>query len=160
LFIAGVIPGLMLAFALGADDVLSRLEERLSAAAESLVGERRFETLSRELLGLLLIVIVIGGIYSGAFTPTEAAAVSAVYAFIVAVFVYKDMGLADVPRVLLSSANMSAMLLYIITNAVLFSFLMTHENIPQADGGWIAETGLGWIGFLFLVNICCCSPAM
>jgi C4-dicarboxylate transporter DctM subunit len=71
--------------------------------------------------GLLLIVVVMGGIYSGMFTPTEAAAMSAVYAFIVAVFVYKDMGMKDVPRVLLSSANMSAMLLYIITNAVLFS---------------------------------------
>jgi C4-dicarboxylate transporter DctM subunit len=58
-----------------------------------------------------------------------------------------------VPRVLLSSANMSAMLLYIITNAVLFSFLMTHENIPQQMAGWITESGLGWIGFLFLVNI-------
>jgi C4-dicarboxylate transporter DctM subunit len=73
-----------------------------------------------------------GGIYTGMFTPTEAAAMSAVYAFFVAVFVYKDLGLKDVPKVLLSSANMSAMLLYIITNAVLFSFLLTHENIPQA----------------------------
>jgi C4-dicarboxylate transporter DctM subunit len=103
--------------------------------------------------GLLLVIIVIGGIYTGAFTPTEAAAMSAVYAFVIAVFVYKDMGLTDVPRVLLQSANMSAMLLYIITNAVLFSFLMTSENIPQAMAGWISETGLGWIGFLFLVNI-------
>jgi C4-dicarboxylate transporter DctM subunit len=62
-----------------------------------------------------------GGIYSGMFTPTEAAAMSAVYAFFVAVFVYKDLSLKDVPKVLLVSANMSAMLLYIITNAVLFS---------------------------------------
>ncbi|HUN11557.1 MAG TPA: TRAP transporter large permease subunit, partial [Rhabdaerophilum sp.] len=78
------------------------------------------------------IVIVIGGIYTGAFTPTEAAAMSAVYAFVIAVFVYKDMTLKEVPKVLLNSANMSAMLLYIITNAVLFSFLLTHEQIPQA----------------------------
>ncbi len=105
------------------------------------------------LWGLLLVIIVIGGIYTGAFTPTEAAAMSAVYAFFIAVFVYKDLGLKDVPRVLLSSANMSAMLLYIITNAVLFSFLMTSEQIPQAMAGWITGTGLGWIGFLFLVNI-------
>jgi len=60
-------------------------------------------------------------IYSGVFTPTEAAAMSAVYAFIVAVFVYKDLKLRDVPRVLLSSANLSAMR-SLITNAVLFSF--------------------------------------
>jgi C4-dicarboxylate transporter DctM subunit len=87
------------------------------------------------------------------FTPTEAAAISAVYAFIIAVFVYKDMGLKDVPRVLLSSANMSAMLLYIITNAVLFSFLMTHENIPQAMAEWLLGNGLGVISFLLFVNI-------
>ena len=78
---------------------------------------------------------------------------SAVYAFFVAVFIYKDMRLADVPKVLLSSANMSAMLLYIITNAVLFSFLMTHENIPQLMTEWMLDKGLGVIAFLLFVNI-------
>ena len=96
---------------------------------------------------------MLGGIYGGFFTPTEAAAVSAVYAFVIAVFVYKDMRLADVPKVLLASANMSAMLLYIITNAVLFSFLMANEQIPQAMTSWIVGSGVGWIGFLLLVNI-------
>jgi C4-dicarboxylate transporter DctM subunit len=101
----------------------------------------------------MLIVIVIGGIYTGIFTPTEAAAMSAVYAFFIAVFVYKDLKLKDVPRVLLSSANLSAMLLYIITNAVLFSFLMTSEQIPQAMADWMVAQGFGWIGFLLLVNV-------
>jgi C4-dicarboxylate transporter DctM subunit len=55
--------------------------------------------------------------------------------------------------VLLASANMSAMILYIITNAVLFSFLMTSEQIPQALTSWIAQSGLGWIGFLLVVNV-------
>ncbi len=94
-----------------------------------------------------------GGIYSGLFTPTEAAAMSAVYAFIVAVFVYKDMPLKHVPKVLLDSANMSAMLLYIITNAVLFSFLMTHENIPQVMADWIIAKELGIVLFLLFVNV-------
>jgi C4-dicarboxylate transporter DctM subunit len=97
--------------------------------------------------------VVIGGIYSGIFTPTEAAAMSAVYAFIVAVFVYKDMTLKQVPKVLLDSASMSAMLLYIITNAVLFSFLMTSENIPQSMAAWLLDMGLGPISFLLMVNI-------
>jgi C4-dicarboxylate transporter DctM subunit len=103
--------------------------------------------------GLLLIVVVMGGIYAGLFTPTEAAAMSAVYAFFVAVFVYKDLSLKDVPRVLLSSANMSAMLLYIITNAVLFSFIMTNENIPQSLADWMIGHGLGTIAFLLAVNV-------
>ncbi len=89
----------------------------------------------------------------GLFTPTEAAAISAVYAFVIAVFVYRDMSLKDVPRVLLGSANMSAMILYIITNAVLFSFLMANENIPQQIAAWITSIGVDWIIFLLIVNV-------
>ncbi|MDY7580062.1 TRAP transporter large permease subunit [Herbaspirillum sp. RTI4] len=103
--------------------------------------------------GLLLIVLVIGGIYSGVFTPTEAAATAAVYAFVVVVFVYKELPFKRIPKVLLDSAAMSAMLLYIITNAVLFSFLMTSENIPQVMADWITSQGLGQIAFLAVVNI-------
>src|SRR5207249_3100449 len=71
----------------------------------------------------------------------------------ISVFVYKDMPLKNVPRVLLDSANMSAMLLYIITNAVLFSFLMTHENIPQVMADWIVGQHLGIVLFLLFVNL-------
>ncbi|HET6801861.1 MAG TPA: TRAP transporter large permease subunit, partial [Casimicrobiaceae bacterium] len=113
----------------------------------------KWRTFRESIWGLLLIVVVIGGIYTGIFTPTEAAAMSAVYAFLVAVFVYKDMPLAKVPTVLLDSANMSAMLLYIITNAVMFSYLMTSENIPQAMAAWMLDKGLGVITFLLFVNI-------
>jgi C4-dicarboxylate transporter DctM subunit len=103
--------------------------------------------------GLLLIAIVLGGIYGGIFTPTEAAAVAAVYAFFIAVFIYRDLRLRDVPGVLLNAANMSAMLLYIITNAVLFSFLMTSENIPQAMAAWIVEKQFSVAAFLLVINI-------
>jgi C4-dicarboxylate transporter DctM subunit len=103
--------------------------------------------------GLLLVIVVLGGIYSGVFTPTEAAAMSAVYAFFVAVFIYRDMGLRQVPKVLLDSANMSAMLLYIITNAVLFSYLLTSEQIPQQMADWMIGQGFGAIGFLMMVNV-------
>jgi len=112
-----------------------------------------WKTYWESIWGLLLILVVMGGIYAGLFTPTEAAAMSAVYAFIVAVFVYKDLSFKDVPRVLLSSANMSAMLLYIITNAVLFSFIMTNENIPQSLADWMLGHGLGMITFLLAVNV-------
>jgi C4-dicarboxylate transporter DctM subunit len=103
--------------------------------------------------GLLLVIVVLGGIYSGVFTPTEAAAMSAVYAFFVAVFVYKDLKLRQMPKVLLDSANMSAMLLYIITNAVLFSYLLTSEQIPQAMADWMIGQGLGAVSFLLMVNL-------
>ena len=152
LFMAGVIPGLMLAFMLGMTTwYLARKNDYPRLPKASFV--QRMKSFKESVWGLLLIVVVMGGIYTGIFTPTEAAAISAVYAFTIAVFVYKDMGLKDVPRVLLSSANMSAMLLYIITNAVLFSFLMTHENIPQAMADWLLDKGLGVITFLLFVNI-------
>ncbi|HDR8908434.1 TPA: TRAP transporter large permease subunit [Burkholderia multivorans] len=115
--------------------------------------QRVWTTYWESVWGLLLIVVVMGGIYSGVFTPTEAAAMSAVYAFLVSTCVYGDLPLRRVPKVLLDSASMSAMLLYIITNAVLFSFLMTSENIPQQMASWILDQGLGPIGFLLVVNV-------
>jgi C4-dicarboxylate transporter DctM subunit len=152
LFMAGVIPGLMLATMLGLTTWwLARKNDypRLPKASWA----ERFRTFRESIWGLLLIVVVIGGIYTGIFTPTEAAAMSAVYAFCVAVFVYKDLPLKKVPKVLLDSANMSAMLLYIITNAVMFSFLMTSEQIPQVMAQWMLDKGLGTVAFLLFVNV-------
>ena len=152
LFMAGVIPGLALAFLLGLTTWYIAKKNNYPRLPKAPAAQR-FQSFRKSFWGLMLIVVVMGGIYSGIFTPTEAAAMSAVYAFVIAVFVYKDMTLKDVPRVLLSSANMSAMLLYIITNAVLFSFLLTHENIPQAMADWMLDKGLGVITFLLVVNI-------
>ncbi|MFC0349083.1 TRAP transporter large permease [Undibacterium danionis] len=152
LFMAGVIPGLLLAFFLGLTTWFLARKHNYPRMKKATWTER-FVTFRKSAWGLLLIVIVMGGIYSGMFTPTEAAAVAAVYAFIIAVFVYKDMSLKMVPKVLIDSAAMSAMLLYIITNAVLFSFLMTSENIPQAMASWILDSGFGMISFLLVVNI-------
>jgi C4-dicarboxylate transporter DctM subunit len=152
LFMAGVVPGLALASVLGGVTWYRARKFNYPRLAKATWGER-IQAFRASVWGLLLIVIVMGGIYSGMFTPTEAAAMSAVYAFFVAVFVYKDMSLKDVPKVLLNSANMSAMLLYIITNAVLFSFIMTNENIPQSLADWMLGHGLGVITFLLAVNV-------
>ena len=152
LFMAGVIPGLALAGVLGGV-TWYRARKFNYPRQPKATTKQRWDAFVKSVWGLLLIVVVMGGIYTGIFTPTEAAAMSAVYAFIVAVFVYKDMGLKDVPKVLLNSANMSAMLLYIITNAVLFSFIMTNENIPQALADWMLGHGLGVITFLLMVNV-------
>jgi C4-dicarboxylate transporter DctM subunit len=152
LFVAGVIPGLMLAALLGLT-TWYRARKFGYPRMPKATWRERWVAFRKSVWGLLLIVLVLGGIYSGAFTPTEAAAVSAVYAFVIALFVYRDLTWRDVPRVLLDSANMSAMLLYIITNAVLFSFLMTSEQIPQAMASWITGAGLNWVVFLLIVNL-------
>ena len=152
LFMAGVVPGIALALVLGGVTYWRARKNNYPRLPKASWGER-WAAFRKSAWGLFLIIVVMGGIYAGIFTPTEAAAMSAVYAFIVAVFIYKDLGLKDVPRVLLSSANMSAMLLYIITNAVLFSFIMANENIPQALADWMLGNGLGMIAFLLAVNV-------
>ena len=152
LFIAGIIPGIALATMLGLTTWwIARKNNYPRQPAAN--WAMRWRTFRESIWGLLLIVVVIGGIYTGIFTPTEAAAMSAVYAFFVAVFVYKDMPLSKVPTVLLDSANMSAMLLYIITNAVMFSYLMASENIPQTMAAWMLDKGLGVVTFLLFVNV-------
>ena len=108
LFMAGVVPGLMLATLLGLTTWILARKKNYPRMSKSSWAER-LVAFRRSAWGLLLIVIVMGGIYSGVFTPTEAAAMAAVYAFVIAVFVYKDMGLQQVPRVLRDSAAMSAM---------------------------------------------------
>ncbi len=152
LFLAGVVPGLTLSFLLGVTTWYRAKKfdyPRMPRAS----WKERWLAFKESAWGLLLIVVVIGGIYSGKFTPTEAAAMAAVYAFFISVFVYKDLKLRDVPKSLRNAAAMSSMLLYIITNAVLFSFLMTSEQIPQAMAAWMTGQGFGLIVFLLLVNV-------
>ena len=152
LFMGGVVPGLMLATLLGLVSWWIARKNNYPRMAKATWTER-LKAFRESAWGLLLIVIVLGGIYSGIFTPTEAAAMSAVYAFVIAVFVYKDITFKKIPKVLLDSASMSAMLLYIITNAVLFSFLMTHEQIPQLMADWILGHNLGVVAFLLVTNV-------
>jgi C4-dicarboxylate transporter, DctM subunit len=152
LFLAGVVPGLCLSFLLGLTTWWRARKYDYPRMPKASWGER-WRAFRESMWGLLLIVVVIGGIYSGIFTPTEAAAIAAVYSFVISVFVYKDLKLQDVPKSLLNAASMSAMLLYIITNAVLFSFLMTSEQIPQMMADWMTHQGFGLIVFLLLVNI-------
>jgi len=152
LFLAGLFPGILLTVMLcGTTWVLAKKNNypRMRKAS----WKQRWTAFRKSVWGLMLVVIIIGGITKGIFTPTEAAAMSAVYAFLISVFVYKDMPLSKTPEVLKKSAALSAMLLYIITNAVLFSFLMAHENIPQAMADWILAKDLGQAGFLFFTNI-------
>jgi len=98
-------------------------------------------------------VVVIGGIYGGIFTPTEAAAASAVYALIISLFVYRDIKFKDLWDICLDSAMTTAMIFFIIANAVVFAYLLTSEQIPQAISDAMLAANIGKIGFLILVNI-------
>jgi C4-dicarboxylate transporter DctM subunit len=152
LFMAGVIPGIVLGLMLMvAIYVRARMidlpRQPRATLREVLVAGRD------SLWGLLLLFIILGGIYGGVFTPTEAAAVSAVYAFLVAVFVYRDIGLKQVPKVLVDAARVTVMLMFIIANALLFAHVLTTERIPQAIAEQIVAMGMAPWQFLIVVNI-------
>jgi len=152
LFIAGLVPGLMLATMLGMTTWYRAWRNdypRMKRAS----WRECLRAFRESFWGLFLIILVLGGIYSGLFTPTEAAAMAAVYAFFIAVFVYKELKLIDVPAVLLKASSMSAMILYIITNAAVFSWLLTSEQIPQSMAEWMTAQGFGIVAFLLVTNI-------
>ncbi len=152
LFLAGVVPGLLMAIMLMAVTYLVARRKGFTTMPRASAQEV-WDSFRESIWGLLLIVIVIGGIYGGLFTPTEAAAVSAVYAYFVAAFVYRGLPAKRVGAALRQAANMSAMLLYIITNAILFSYLLTYENVPQQMAQWIIDQGLAPWMFLLFVNV-------
>jgi C4-dicarboxylate transporter DctM subunit len=149
LFIAALVPGVILAAMLGATTWYRAWRHDYPRMERSSWSEC-WRAFRESVWGLLLIVMVLGGIYTGLFTPTEAAAV---YSFIIAVFVYKGLKFSEVPAVLLKAASMSAMILYIITNAAVFSWLLTSEQIPQSMAEWMTAQGFGMVAFLFVTNI-------
>lgn len=152
LFMAGVIPGLTLGVSLMvAIYIIARIKKfplQPRASAKELLTAGR-----DSIWGLALVFIILGGIYGGVFTPTEAAAVSAVYAFVVAVFIYRDIGLKQVPGVLLDASKVTIMLMFIIVNALLFAHVLTTERIPQMIAEQIIAWDMAAWQFLIVVNI-------
>ena len=152
LFMAGVIPGILLGLMLMGAIYFSARKFKIPVQKRASVPELLVATRDAS-WGLGLIFVVMGGIYGGIFTATEAAAVAAVYAFIVALFIHKDMSWGQIPHVFADAGKVTVMLLFIIANAMLFAHVLTTERIPQV----MAETIIGWglapWQFLIVVNI-------
>jgi C4-dicarboxylate transporter DctM subunit len=152
LFMAGVVPGILLGLMLMAAIYVRARMLDLPRQPRPPIGELLAS--GREAMwGMMLLVIILGGIYGGVFTPTEAAAVAAVYSFFIAVFVYKDINMKGVPHVLVEAGKVTVMLMFIVANALLFAHVLTTERIPQT----IAEVIVGWgmapWMFLLVVNV-------
>lgn len=152
MFMAGVIPGILLGAALMIAIYIVARVKKLPAQPRVSVKEW-FGAFRRALWGLLLMVIILGGIYTGMYTPTEAAAVAAVYSMFVALFIYKDMRIREFSKVMLESGKMTVMLMFIIANAMLFAHVLTTEQIPQSIASWVSEMGFSPWMFLIIVNI-------
>ena len=176
MFLAGVIPGLMAGFMLMIGIyVFARIKnmETLPFAGFREIIDSGIAAM----WGLFLIVIILGGIYGGIFTPTEAAAVAAVYAFLIANFVYRDMGPLnksehekysllqkphalvtaffhpDTKRTLADAGKLTITLLFIIANALILKHVLTDEQIPQSIAEAMLSAGLGPVMFLIIVNL-------
>ncbi|PXF33077.1 C4-dicarboxylate ABC transporter permease [Pokkaliibacter plantistimulans] len=152
LFMAGVVPGLLLGLILMVAIYIVAVKKNLPAMPRATFSEW-MGSARKAFWGLLLMVIILGGIYSGMFTPTEAAAVAAVYAGFIALFVYKDMTVKETPHVLLEAGKLTIMLMFIIANAMLFAHVLTTEQIPQHIAEWVTSLGLSPWMFLLIVNI-------
>jgi C4-dicarboxylate transporter, DctM subunit len=152
LFMAGVIPGLMIGamMMIGTYILAKRSGFKGQKAA---TFKERFIAFKNAFWALLIIVIVIGGIYGGIFTPTEAGAFSVMYAFFVSFFIYKDTKYKDLYKIILDSAQTSSMIFFIIANAMLFAHFLTDEQIPQHITQMIIEANVGPLMFLLIVNI-------
>lgn len=151
LFIAGFGPGLLIGFTLMAFVLITaRLKGYGKRDHE---GRLPFFTALRQAwLALLMPVIILGGIYGGVFTPTEASAVAVVYAFVLGTFIYRETTLKDLIAILKKSVISSSVIMFIIANAGLFSFLITRAGVPEQIGSWLAETLQSPAYFLLGVN--------
>ncbi|KEA45635.1 TRAP transporter large permease [Campylobacter mucosalis] len=152
LFMAGVVPGLMLGAMMVAQTYFGAKRLGFKATKPEPWSDR-IKKFSKAFWALLIVVVVIGGIYGGIFTPTEAAAASAVYALIISLFVYRDIKIKDLWGICLESALTTAMIFFIIANAVVFAYLLTSEQIPKSISDSIMAANIGKIGFLIIVNI-------
>jgi C4-dicarboxylate transporter DctM subunit len=166
LFIAGIIPGIILGTALMLVSYIVARRRNMKSGAKTTWSEK-WRAFREAFWSLLLPVIIVGGIYGvpgfkigpisykggAVFTPTEAAAVSVVYALVISIFVHKEMKIRDIPTVLYRSSGTIAMLLMIIANAILFGFILTSEELPLQVAEWIVAHNFSpWL-FLLVVNI-------
>jgi C4-dicarboxylate transporter DctM subunit len=177
MFLAGVIPGLLAGFMLMiAIYVIAKIKNLPKGDWQ---GWKEVIDSGRDAIwGLFLIVIILGGIYGGIFTPTEAAAVASVYAFFIATFVYRDMGPLATPEdqpntplwrkpgalftaffhkdtrdTLFEAGKLTVTLMFIIANALILKHVLTDEQIPQQIASAMLSAGFGPIMFLVIVNI-------
>ena len=153
LFISGVIPGLLMGLALiiitlwlGRKSDLKRLPRA--------TGRQRWIAFKDAFWGLLMPVIILGGIYGGIFTPTEAAAVSAVYGLVIGIFVYKTLKINQLKKILIDTASTTATVMFITAAATLFAYVLTRARIDVAISSMLTDiAGGNQIIFLLIVNV-------
>lgn len=152
LFLGGVVPGLLMAAAMMT--VIAWISRRRNFPLEAPAPWREFPRIfARSFLPLLMPAVLLGGIYSGAFTATEAAAVAALYALALAMFVYRALDWRSLVAILADSTRATAMVGIIICGAFVFNYALAAEQIPARVADWFTALELGPLGFLVVANL-------
>jgi len=152
LFMGGLIPGLCLALILIISAIALAMIKNYGRAPKATWAERWKHTL-KAIPGFFLPVFILGTIYLGVVTPTEAAVLSLLYALLISAFLYKELSLKDVRIIFRESINISSMIFLVIAAAMVFSLYLTYNQIPGAVANWIAENNLNKYMFLFACNL-------
>ncbi|TCS80597.1 TRAP transporter large permease [Tepidibacillus fermentans] len=152
LFLAGIVPGIMLASMLALVSYLIARKEKFPLIKKSTPAEK-WKAAKESIWSLSLPIIIIGGIYSGLFTPTESAAVAVFVGLFIGFFIHRDLKVKDLPKILVESAKTTAMLFLIISMAMLFAHVLTYERIPHKIAEMIANYNVSKVTYLLIVNL-------
>lgn len=153
LFMGAMIPGILVGIALAVAALLSTRKDKLVELPKA-TGKERWNAFKDAFWGLLMPVIILGGIYGGVFTPTESAAVSAIYGLIVGLFVYRSIGLKEIYHILVDSVSQTATVMFIMATACLFSYVMTISGIATTAGNLLATlSGGSTLVYFIILNI-------
>ena len=153
LFISGIVPGIIIGIFIYYTMVLFS-RGRTIVPAPKASGKERWAAFKDSVGGLLMPVIILGGIYGGIFTPTEAAAVSAVYGLVIGIFIYKTLKIKQLKKILIDTASTTATVMFITAAATLFAYVLTRARIDVAISGMLTDiAGGNQIIFLLIVNV-------
>lgn len=153
MFMAGIIPGIMMGLALIVIVMLEVKKRGITATRKRSSWAHRGKTFLKALWGFLVPVIILGGIYGGIFTPTEAAAVSVVYALIVGVFIYREIKIKNFIKIMVDSGKTTGSIMLIIGAAAVFSYVCTVHGISTAASNLLLKISGSKIVFLLIVNV-------
>ncbi|WP_319562643.1 TRAP transporter large permease [Marispirochaeta sp.] len=153
LFIGGFVPGILIGLGLMLIAFLFALKYKHPRRTTRMPAREFYLTAKNSILGLLCPLIIVGGILSGVFTPTEAAAVACAYALIIGVFVFKNLSLKDILESFGKSTITSGVILLIITTAILFSTVLTIEKVPEALAEFMVSLTTNKYVFLLIINV-------
>ncbi|MCG8484824.1 MAG: TRAP transporter large permease [Clostridia bacterium] len=153
MFLAGIVPGILLALTVCIVNIFVCGKYDNEKTTKKVTSKEFLQIFLDASFALMMPVIILGGIYSGFFTPTEAATVSCVYALVVSMFIYKELKVSDLPAIFVKSAISSGVILFVVSCSAPFGWLMTSEGIPSIIANTILNVFTNKFAILFAMNL-------